>query len=56
MSEGLVHHMAFRLAEALPICGADSERMSLQAEHVTCPECRRICQLGPAPEPEEVVA
>jgi len=50
------HHLAFRLSEAVPICGSgDGGGLSLEADKVTCEQCRRICELGPLPELPEFV-
>lgn len=43
----VVHHLAFRLSEAVPICGhtLTGDGLSLEADKVTCGLCRRICEL-----------
>lgn len=52
METTTIHHAAFRMAEALAICGAaGSGELSLDADRVTCPDCRRICGLGPTETP-----
>lgn len=49
----VLHHMAFRLSLALPICGADSECMTLETRRVTCGPCRRIVGAGAGPAPAD---
>jgi len=50
------HHLAFRLSEAVPLCGAtDDEGLSLDPDKVVCAACRRIAELGPLPEKPEFI-
>jgi hypothetical protein len=43
-----IHHLAFRKADAVPICGsADGGELSLAPERIGCEACRRIVGLGP---------
>lgn len=45
METTTIHHLALRLSTAVAICGSADERLSLDADRVTCPDCRRICGL-----------
>jgi hypothetical protein len=48
----MIHHLAFRMSEAVPICGQTltGDGLSLEADKVTCERCRRICELGEPPD------
>jgi hypothetical protein len=47
------HHLAMRRSLAVPLCGRDDGGgLSLDADNVTCAECRRTAGLGPEPEPD----
>lgn len=41
------HHLAFRLSDAVAICGSADTDLSLDADKITCVDCRRICGLAP---------
>lgn len=56
----MIHHTAFSKSEkfGVPICGEPDwrpEDLSLDADKVECPSCRRICDLGPLVEAPEFV-
>ena len=54
-TDTVIHHLAFRMSDAVPICGQTKtgDGLSLESDKVTCPECRHICELGPREEETE---